>query len=248
MTLLARHQLSSSIVLAALVATAGLFLFARPQYHPPNQGRELRLDLAKYPPAAEGWTWESGQPGFRFGDDKGIWNISQVKPAELAPVRAAARRWGVAPLSIRLIDAIRLGPRDLSMIVAGTDAADHTCLGFVTPGRAPVFYCGARLDGASAFVLVTTRSSFSSEEATVHPTFLTGIANGDVRRVVVDQPPDWPKASVYDRRQGSLWGTFELSLSDSRGTQVSLYDREGLMARVLIDVTTPGDRLVRISG
>lgn len=228
MALLACYPLSSSILIAALAATASVFLFARPQYQPPNQGSEVKLDLAS--------------------DDKGVWNISQVKPAELAPARAAARRWGVAPRSVRLISAIRLGPHDLTMIVAGTSAADERCLGFVTPSEAPAFYCGTRLDAQSAFVVVTTRRAFPSEGKTMQPTFLTGIARADVTGVVVDHRPDWHDASVYDRRQGSLWGTFELSLSGSRGIRVSVYGKEGLIAGVPIDVLTPGDRLVTIPG
>jgi hypothetical protein len=248
MTLLARHPFSSSVVLAALAATAFVFLFARPEYHPAGQGTEVKLDLSKYPPAAHSWTWEDGQPGFRFADDNGVWNLSQVEPAELAPVRVAARRWGVASHSVRLIDAIRLGPRDLTMIVAGTNAADHTCLGFVMPSEAPAFYCGERLDAVSAFVLVTTRGPFASEGKTVHPTFLTGIANGDVTRVVAEQQPDWPHAGVYDRKQGSPWGTFQLSFSDSHGIRVSAYGRNGLVASVPIDIVMPGDRLLTIRG
>jgi len=246
--LLVRYPLSSTIVLAAVAAVASVFLFARPQYHPPGQGSEVKIDLSKYPAASDGWAWDGGQPVFRLGEDKNVWNISQVKPAELAPARAAAHRWGVAPRSIRLIDAIRLGPHDLSMIVAGTNAADRTCLGFVVPSDAPRFYCGRQLDPDSAFVLVTTRDSYSTAEGTVHPTFLTGIARGDVTRVVVDQRPDWPAAGIYDRKQGSFWGTFELSLSDSRAIRLAFFRRNGGITRMPIDVTEPGDRLTQIPG
>ena len=103
-------------------------------------------------------------------------------------------------------------------------------------------------DPDSAFVLVTTRDSYSTAEGTVHPTFLTGIARGDVTRVVVDQRPDWPAAGIYDRKQGSLWGTFELSLSDSRAIRLAFFRRNGGITRMPIDVTEPGDRLTQIPG
>jgi hypothetical protein len=248
-TLLARHPFPSSIVLAAFAATACVFLFARPEYHPPNQGGLLQLDLSKYPPASEGWRWADGQPGFRFGEDKEVWNIAKVKSSELASARTSAGPAGVDPKSIRFLEATRLGPGDLSLIVAGTEArGDGTCLGFVTPSRASTFYCRDTLADASAFLLVTTRGPFEADGKTVQPTFLTGIARGDVTRVVVDQRPDWPNAGVYDRKQGSLWGTFELSLSDSRAVRVSVYGRNGLMARVPLNVTTPRDLLVKIPG
>jgi hypothetical protein len=249
MAFLARYPLSSSVVLAALAATASVFLFARPHYHPPNQGQEVKLDLSKYPPATDGWTWEHGQPGFRFGDDDNAWNVSQVKPAELSSARGAARRWGVAPGSVRLISAIRLGPGDLSMIVAGTNAADRTCLGFVTPSKAPSFYCGARLDRVAAFILVNTRSSYLSGEGTVHPTFFTGIARSDVTRVVVEQRPDyWPSVAVYDRQTGSLWGTVEVSFSDWQPVTMSVFGKQGLIAAPEVRVTKAGDGLVTIPG
>jgi hypothetical protein len=246
--LLARYPLSTAIVLAALATVASVLLFARPQYRPPNQGSEVKIELSKYPPASHGWVWHGGQPGFRFGEDKETWNISEVKPSELAPARAAAHRWGVAPRSVRLIAAIRLGPHDLSMIVAGTNAADKTCLGFVVPSDTPRFYCGARLDPDSAFVLVTTRSSYPSGEGTVHPTFLTGIARGDVTRVVIDQRPDWRNVGIFGRKQGSLWGTFELSLRDSRAIHLAVFRKNGGITRMPVDVTKPGDLLIKIPG
>jgi hypothetical protein len=241
----ARHPVSSAIVLAALAATAAVFLFARPEYHSPNEDSLVEIDLSKYPPAAEGWRWANGQPGFRFGEDEEKWNPSEVRAAELAPARAAAQRWGVSPDTVRLLAAMRLGPDDLSMIVAGTNTADQTCLGFVRPKDAVSFYCPDRLGPQSAFVLVTTRGPYGSD--TAHPTFLTGVARADVTRVVVDQPPDWPNGVAYDRKQGSLWGTFELSLSDSRNIRVKVYGAHGLIATAPLDLTQPGDLLIPIS-
>jgi hypothetical protein len=68
MAFLARYPLSASVVLAALAATASVFLFARPQYHPKGEGSLVKLDLTKYPPASHGWRWDA-PPGFRFGEE-----------------------------------------------------------------------------------------------------------------------------------------------------------------------------------
>jgi hypothetical protein len=241
MAVLARYPVSISVVLAALTATTAVFLFARPQYHPKGEGSEVKLDLSKYPPAAEGWHWDA-QPGFRFGEDEDEWNLSQVKPTELTAVRAAARRNGIAPASVRVLDAIRLGgPRDLSLIVAGTNAAAKTCLGFATP-TSTSFSCPPDLYDESAFLLVTTRNRAQAGL----PTFLTGIASGDVTRVVVNQPDDWPNVGIYRREQGSAWGTFELSLSNGKGVDVTVVRADGGSRTVHIDETTPGDRVVAI--
>src|SRR3954467_7427535 len=89
--LLSRHPLSISIVLAALAACAGVFLFARPQYHPPQpEGSLFKVDMSRYPTASSGWRWSNGQPGFRFHMHEEEWNLSGVQAAELAPARAAA--------------------------------------------------------------------------------------------------------------------------------------------------------------
>ena len=246
MAALARYPISISVVLAALTATAAVFLFARPQYHPKEEGSEIKLDLSKYPAAEEGWRWADGQPGFRFGDDEDKWNMSGVKPTELAAVRAVARLNGIAPASVRVIDAIRLDRfRDLSLLVAGTNAADDTCLGFATPSKTS-FYCPPKLGPQSAIVLVTTRSPFEINGQTTYPTFLTGIVRGDVTRVIVNQRDDWPNTGIYSRKLGSPWGTFGLSLSNGRGIDVTVYRESGGSQTVHIDETTPGDRLVEI--
>jgi hypothetical protein len=44
MAALARYPLSISLVLAAFAATAAVFLFARPQYHPKGEGNVVRAD------------------------------------------------------------------------------------------------------------------------------------------------------------------------------------------------------------
>jgi hypothetical protein len=245
MAVLARYPISISVVLAAFVATAAVFLFARPQHHPKGEDSLLKIDLSKYPPAANGWHWADGQPGFRFGADEDKWNISGVKPAELAAGRTAARRSGIAPASLRVIEAIRLGPGDLSMVVAGTNAADETCLGFVTPSSTS-FSCPPELGPQSAFVLVTTRPPFEGDTANVLPTFLTGIVRGDVTRVVVNQPEDWPNEGIYSRKVGSFWGTFGLSLSTGRNIDITVLRENGDSRTVDIDEETPGDRLIQI--
>jgi hypothetical protein len=244
MAALARYPLSISLVLAAFAATAAVFLFARPQYHPKGEGGEIEVDLSKYPPASQGWHWDA-QPGFRFGEDEDKWNISGVKPAELAAARSVARRNGIASATLRVIAAIRLGPGDLSMIVAGTNAADNTCIGFVTPSEKS-FYCPPRLDPQSAFVLMITRPAFEGDPANAQPTFLTGITRADVRRVIVNQPQDWPNAGIYDRELGSPWGTFELSLMDGRDIDITVVRADGESPTVHIDETTPGDRVIPI--
>ena len=68
---------------------AGLFAFARPQYHPETH------DNIKVPPehpATAGWTWAEGTPGFKAGTMLGKhhdFNITGLQPVEIG--RASCR-------------------------------------------------------------------------------------------------------------------------------------------------------------
>ena len=143
-----------------------------------------------------------------------------MQGADLAPARAAARRWGVAPESVRLVDAIRLGPHDLNLIVAGTDASDHTCLGFVVTDEPVEFFCSGRLSHVSA-VLLVLRPSYAGGGL-----FVEGISSAAVTKVVIE---DGPGAPVFDRKAGvvSYWGTFGVSLMDADSVTITVSRETG---------------------
>ncbi len=248
MGVLSRHWAPSAIVGIALAATAVVFAFFRPQYHPKGEDSLVKVEWSRYPAATEGWTWAGGQPGFRFGEHEEEWNFSGVQGAELAPARAAARRWGVAPSSVRLIGAMRLGPDDLNMIVSGTNAADETCIGFVTPREPAQYFCPTRLGPQSGFVLVLSRS-WQADGVLRHPAWLLGIVRADVARVAVDQGSEWDDEIVLESANGSYWGTWELSLEDSgRPATVTVYRKGGEVTSRTFDAQTPGDRVIPIPG
>jgi hypothetical protein len=234
------------IVGAALVATAIVFTFFRPQFHPKGEGSLLKVDMSRYPSPSEGWTWPGGQPGFRFGVHEEEWNLSGVQGAELAPARAAARRWGVAPESVRLIDAIRLGPHDLNMIVAGTNAADHTCIGFVTPDAPAEYFCPNRLRSVSALLFLVKGTPSRFEGQTLVPAFLMGIDRAEVKRLTVDQPFGWNQVGLH----AMYWGSWELSfaLDASNDAVVTAYLRDGRVRRAPVNLALPGDRVIAIPG
>jgi hypothetical protein len=249
MGLAIRHPAPIAVVAAALAATAVVFAFFRPEHHPKGEGSLIKVEMSRYPATSDGWTWPDGQPGFRFGEHEEEWNLAGVQGAELAPARAAARRWGVAPSSVRLIDAIRLGPHDLNLVVAGTNAADRTCLGFASPGAPVDFYCPERLRSQAAVLMLTRGGPVTANGTTYEPAWLTGIERSDVLRIGVDQPFDWNDVGVFDRPSGhSYWGTWELSLGPSPDVVVTAYLRDGSVRRAAVDLTRPGDRVIPIPG
>jgi hypothetical protein len=249
MAFLARHPAAVGVLATALAATAVVFGFFRPEYRPTGEDSLVKVNMSRYPASSDGWAWAGGQPGFRFGEHEEEWNFSGVQGGELAPARAAARRWGIAPASVRLLEAIRLGPGDLNMVVAGTNAADETCLGVVQHDGPADYYCPDRLRSQSALLMLTRGDPLHANGLTYEPAWVTGIERSDVRRITVDQPPDWNEVGVFDRPSGhSYWGTWELSLGPAPDVVVTVYLRDGRVHRAAVDLTRPGDRVITIPG
>jgi hypothetical protein len=243
--LISRHWVPTVIVGAALAATAVVFVFFRPAYHRPSQGDQIKIDMSRYPAPSDGWTWPDGQPGFRFGEHEEEWNdFFQVRAAELAPARAAARRWGVDPGSVRYLDSIRIGPGDLNMIVVGTNAADRTCIGFVSHENPVEYYCPDRLAFQSGLLLLVKGQPFDLNGQTFQPAWLMGVQRADVERIVVDQPFDWNRQAI----EHSYWGAWELSLGQSPDAVVTAYLRDGRVRRAAVNLALPGDRVIPIPG
>jgi hypothetical protein len=62
-------------VLLVLVATIGVFTFAKPQYHPPGgNGTTLKFDDAK--PPVNGWLYADATPGFHLGEHHDEWKLA----------------------------------------------------------------------------------------------------------------------------------------------------------------------------
>jgi len=234
------------VIGAALASIAVVFAFFRPEFHPEGEGGPLKVDMSRYPPPSEGWTWPNGQPGFRYGQHEEEWyGVLQVQAAELAPARAAARRWGVDPNSVRLVDGIRIGPGDLNMIVAGTNAANHTCLGFVTPDAPVEYFCPSRLRSTSALVLLVEGAPFEMNDRTIEPAWLMGVQRADVDRIVVDQPPDWEQLQL----EHSYWGAWNLSLGPSgNNAVVYAYLQDGRVGQSTVRLRRSGDHVIAIPG
>lgn len=194
---------------------------------------------------AAGWTWAHGAPGFHFGAPPKDWTsfLSELRPGELAEARAAAASVGIRPRSLGVLGSMRLAPHELFVIVAGVDAGDRTCLGFVAPHRRPSFFCpdgagprrlGPQLAFADVVSLVPTRGRYAL--------FVLGVARGDVERVRVSQPGF--SQVYYDRRNGA-WGTFVASLAGN-AMRLDLYGERGRIASLPLRFRHPAARLIAI--
>jgi len=212
-----QHRLAAAIVAVAVAATAAVFVFGRPEYRAPSSGSTLAFPEAK--PPARGWTWAGGTPGFRFGQDRDAWNISLLRPAELASSRRRAAAAGVAPDSLRVLEVLRTEPGVRpQVLLAGSDASGRTCIGVQLHAAPASFFCPPKLDRYIGLVVAEATPPHGPSRGM----FLMGVSRAEITRVTLTTPgatyvdargpkpvvrPLGPVA-IYERRPLGWWGTF----------------------------------------
>jgi hypothetical protein len=249
---LAEHRLAAAIVATALAATAGFFLFARPQYRPPGGGHDAK-PLSYVSPAERGWTWPHGLPGFRMGHDEDRWNMSAIHWLDLTGLRLDARGAGVDPQSLRVLDAARLRPRVKPyLLVAGRDARGRTCIG-AQPGPArPAFFCRAQLAGHAAVVIAAPQAPYDTSWSV----WVNGVVNASVKSVTIETVgvtwTDWRSGKpvvhpqepleIFHREGNRTWGTFTSYQSQPVpwNARLVIYGAHGKLATLPLRFTRPG--------
>jgi hypothetical protein len=253
-SLVFQHRLAVAIVAVAVSATAGVFLFARPQYRPPVDPdvTYYAITIPSYVgPAARGWTWPLGLPGFRIGHDMDAWNVYDINWASLSALRIAAPASRVDPQSLRVLDAVRLSPERPHLVVSGRDARGRTCIG-VQPGPAAArFFCPEQLAGHVAVVNVGALAPDHGRWTLL----IDGVVSAAVTRVDVSTvamtSDDWttpvtvvdpagPK-SVF-KRGYKTWGTFESFNAQPVpwNARVDFYGAHGKLASLPLRFAHPG--------
>jgi hypothetical protein len=234
-SMLLRHRLSTSIVLAALAATAAVFAFARPQYHDPFPGRQVDLSYAK-PPVA-GWRWADGTPGFRYGRDEDAWNAAKVRLSDLAPARQA----GIDPANVRVLGAQRARDGALFALVAGSGAGERTCIGAVVASAPVRFECDLRTQ--TAVVVAAPRPpERTARYGTLYPLYLLGVARAEVTRVRLDVA-GLQHGTLYARKAALpyWWGAFGAALELPRRWHgmLTFYGAHGRLALLSLSWSSP---------
>jgi hypothetical protein len=249
---LVRHGLAVAIVAVAVAATAGIFLFARPQYRPPHSSGKAISVPSNVTPAEHGWTWPLGLPGFRVGEDMRSQMIFAVNWATLSTLRIAAPAARVDPQSLRVLAAARLRPNQPSyLLVAGRGALGRTCIGAQPGAIAPRFVCPEQLAGHVAVMNVAAMAPYNSSWAI----YIGGVVSAAVTRVDVWTAgmkqtvmhgatrtvlPEGPQ--VVFRRGYKTWGTFESYNAQPVpwNARVDFYGAHGKLASLPLRFTRPG--------
>jgi hypothetical protein len=224
-----RHPISIAIVLLAVAATAGVFAFARPEYHPLD-GVSINLP-AKQPATdtsgAAGWVWPDGTPGWEAGQTiKGI-NVSGVQPIEIQAAQLAAARNGLDASKVRVLDSLRPSTAGALAILAAPTLGEtpvRTCLAAVLPGDAPVRWrCPGSTpspdDLARSPVLLAATGVDWGPRVKGNVLFFVGVARGDVNRVVLHARGLLASQTIYTR--GRTWGQFDMAVTTA-GSRVRL--------------------------
>jgi hypothetical protein len=239
-SIVTRHLLPTIVIGVAVVLMAGFFAFARPQYHPPNQGEQITVP-PEHP--ATGWTWSEGTPGWKAGTMLGKhhdFNITGVQPVEVAAAQLAAAHALLDADSVRVLDSIRTDKRGPVAILAAP-AIDvtptQTCVAVMLRGDAPVTWrCPQDLTGSHVLGAVIAGRAPSGS---LPPLFVMGVASGDVQRIVVVAASF--RNTAYTR--GTTWGQFMTSLPPTKSARLLVYGDHGLLQKLTLSAPPDGQRL-----
>jgi hypothetical protein len=239
-SIVTRHLLPTVVIGAAVVLMVGFFTFARPQYHPPNEGEQITVP-PEHP--ATGWTWSEGTPGWKAGTMLGKhhdFNITGVQPVEIASAQLAAAHALLDADGVRVLDSIRVDKRGPVAILAAPTTAEtptHTCVAVMLRGDVPIAWRCAQ-DLAGTHVLGAVIAGRAPSGATV-PLFVLGVASGDVKRIVV--VGESFRTEAYTR--GTTWGQFSVSLAATKSAELFVYGDHGLLQKLTLSAPPGGQRL-----
>lgn len=224
--------ISLGAILVVLVATIGVFTFAKPQYREPGgNGTVLKFDDAK--PPVNGWLFADATPGFHLGEHKDRWNISELQPKEIPPDAGIF-------IADRLATDVRpevLYWRRGCLVAQLSASRTRLC----QPHAAAVF-------------IAQTGEMLPTTTGVTHDMFLIGVVRSDVTRVVVRSPgatqivmhgsqrkeePSPPQV-LYDEKTPGWWGSW-VGTFDTWHVTVEVYGKHGLIATTHVVFDKPGE-------
>lgn len=265
MRLFAGHSLVVAICAVAFAVTAGVFVFARPEYRPVQQGESITIpDKQPAHDAAgrEGWVWPDGVPGWEAGYTIKGYPVAQLQAVEAEPAKLAAAHMGLDAEKVRVLVAAHMMPGEGPLAIFAAPLigeSQHTvCLAAALPRLSSMTWLcpGATKPGpdiAHSYVLMAAAAYDWSSPSNPSQVGLelVGVVRGDVYRVVLHIPNRGnPKTlndmPLYDR--GTTWGQFQAALVVPRVAgvpELRVFGRKGLVETVQLDLKPGAERVLR---
>jgi hypothetical protein len=220
------------VAVLGVLAAAGYAAFPHPARH--DHGTSIRLP--SHEPALDGtWTWPGGVPGWAAGETYHGFPVTFTQPIEVAAAQLAAARDGLDSEHVRVVVASRADRHGVLAILAAPtfyETPVRTCLAGLLRDDAPVSWWCPRPHDRPYVIVATARLDWPGGN---DPTYLVGLARGDVERVVL------AGRTLYTR--GSTWGEFEAARTLPSGAALRVYGHGRLLETVPLRLR-PGEQRV----
>ena len=234
------------VVLALMVCLSAIGYMAFPSPRHRQNGVTIKLphrNPANDAAGVAGWVWPDGVPGWTPGQTIKGFPVSFMQPVEVQAAQLAAARDSLDSEAVRVITSLRGDRRGVLAILATHTAystPERTCLAALLRGDAPVVWlCPAVHTLSHQHVLIAAaRLNWPGGK---DPLYFTGVARGDVRRVVLVDGSD--RQLLYTR--GNSWGEFDDVQATSPGARLLVYGHGHLLETVPLDVPVGQQRVLR---
>jgi len=228
----------AAVVLALCLSAVGYFVVPRPtEAHP---GTAIHLPDRR--PSNGQWVWPDGVPGWTPGQTIKGYPVSGLQPVEVQAAALAAARRILDASDIRVIGSTRPGNGGVLAVLATQmlyTTPDRTCLAGLLPNEPVHWVCPWKhmLSHKHVFAAAVRLNWAGGKD----PIFLTGVARGDVTRIVL--------AGGVERRQeiyvqAKTWGEFDIAEAVKPGGHLLVYSGRRLVETVPLDLAGGQERVV----
>jgi hypothetical protein len=228
----------AAVVLALSLTAVGYVVFPRPPHA--HQGTTIRLPDRQ--PSNARWVWPAGVPGWTPGQTIKGYPVSGVQPVEVQAAALAAARRGLDASDVRVIGSTRPSYRGALAVLATKTLytkPEITCLAALLPDEPVHWVCPAKHTLSHEHVFVAAgRLQWAGGK---NPVFLTGVARGDVTRIVLVGGVV-PRETIYTRAK--TWGELDLAEPVKPGGRLLVYAGPRLVETVPLDLAAGQQRVL----
>jgi hypothetical protein len=225
-------------VLALSLSAVGYVVFPRS----PHAHRGTTIRLPERQPSDTHWVWPDGVPGWTPGQTIKGYSVSGLQPVEVQGAALAAARRILDATDIHVIGSTRPGYGGPFAVLATRmleTTPARTCLAALLPDAPVHWICPWTHTLSHKHVFA---AAGRLEWAGGHdPIFLTGVARGDVTRIVLVGGVV-ARQEIYVRAK--TWGEFDIAEAVKPGGHLLVYAGSRLVETVPLDLAAGQQRVV----